>query len=228
MFFLQRPPWRGERTSQQPARCGVVERASEQMRYPPDHKERTRQKVLELAAADLCNNGIEGTGIAEIMGAAGLTHGGFYAHFASKDEMVAAAVTHIFGRLMQKLETGVAEKGAEKTFDLFIKAYLSAEHRDNPASGCPIAALAGEMRRQPSVTKQAYDESLERYIGVIATLLPPKSGRAQTDLAASLLSEMVGAMLLARCAVDDKTSERVLSRARRSVKARCCEAQAIQ
>jgi len=75
------------------------------MRYPPDHKERTRQKMLDLAAADLCVNGIERTGIAEIMRSAGLTHGGFYAHFASKDEMVAAAITQMFGRLNEKLET---------------------------------------------------------------------------------------------------------------------------
>jgi len=190
------------------------------MRYPPDHKERTRQKVLDLAAADLCVNGIERTGIAEIMQSAGLTHGGFYAHFASKDEMVAAAITQMFGRLTGKLETGMQHLGPAKTLDLFINSYLSTKHRDNPAQGCPIAALAGEVQRQPASTKHAYSVALQRYLRTIAALLPLENGEAQTDLAASLLMEMVGALLLARCVTDNHASERVLEGAKHSVEMR--------
>ena len=195
------------------------------MRYPPDHKERTRQKVLDLAAADLCVNGIERTGIAEIMQSAGLTHGGFYAHFASKDEMVAAAITQMFGHLTGKLETGMQHLGPAKTLDLFINSYLSTKHRDNPAQGCPIAALAGEVQRQPASTKHAYSVALQRYLRTIAALLPLENGEAQTDLAASLLMEMVGALLLARCVADNQASERVLEGAKHSVEMRFGEPQ---
>jgi len=195
------------------------------MRYPPDHKERTRQKVLDLAAADLCVNGIERTGIAEIMRSAGLTHGGFYAHFASKDEMVAAAITQMFGRLNEKLETGIRHHGPARTLDLFINSYLSTKHRDNPAHGCPIAALAGEVQRQPATTKLAYSVGLERYLRTIAALLPLEKGKGQTDFAASLLMEMVGALLLARCVADNQASERVLEGAKHSVEMRFGEPQ---
>jgi TetR/AcrR family transcriptional repressor of nem operon len=195
------------------------------MRYPPDHKERTRQKVLDLAAADLCVNGIERTGIAEIMRSAGLTHGGFYAHFASKDEMVAAAITQMFGRLNEKLETGMRHHGPARTLDLFINSYLSTKHRDSPARGCPIAALAGEVQRQPASTKLAYSAGLERYLRTIAALLPLDKGKGQTDFAASLLMEMVGALLLARCVADNQASERVLEGAKHSVEMRFGEPQ---
>lgn len=195
------------------------------MRYPPEHKDRIRRKVLDLAAAELCVNGIEGTGIAEIMRSAGLTHGGFYTHFASKDDMVAAAITRMFGRLTEKLETGIKTLGPANTFDLFIESYLSAKHRDNPARGCPIAALAGEIQRQPAGTREAYSVGLERYLCTIAALLSFEKGKRQTDLAASLLMEMVGALLMARCVTDNQASVRVLERAKRSVALRCREPQ---
>lgn len=193
------------------------------MRYPPDQKDRTRQKVIDLAAADLCVHGIERTGIAEIMRSAGLTHGGFYAHFGSKEEMVAAAITQMFGRLTEKLETGIRHIGRARTLEMFIDSYLSARHRDSPAHGCPIAALAGEVQRQPAGTKQAYSTGLERYIRTIAALVPRETGKPRAESAASLLMEMVGAMMLARCVTDTQASDRVLRRAKRSVARRFCE-----
>lgn len=195
------------------------------MRYPPDHKDRIRQKVLDRAAADLCVNGIEGTGIADIMRSAGLTHGTFYAHFASKEEMVAAAITQMFARLSDRLETGIRRLGPARTLDLFIDHYLSTKHRDDPINGCPIAALAGEIQRQPAGLREAYSVALERYLRTIAALLPPEDGnqedgKRREDFAASLLTEMVGALLLARCATDNKASRRVLESAKNSVAAR--------
>jgi len=159
------------------------------------------------------------------MRSAGLTHGGFYAHFASKDEMVAAAITQMFGRLNEKLETGIRHHGPARTLDLFINSYLSTKHRDNPAHGCPIAALAGEVQRQPATTKLAYSVGLERYLRTIAALLPLEKGKGQTDFAASLLMEMVGALLLARCVADNQASERVLEGAKHSVEMRFGEPQ---
>lgn len=195
------------------------------MRYPADHKERTRRRVIDLAAADLCVKGIERTGIAELMRSAGLTHGGFYTHFASKDEMVAAAITYMFGRLTEKLEMGMRHVGSAKTLELFINSYLSTKHRDDPAHGCPIAALAGEIQRQPAGTRKAYSAGLERYLRTIAALLPREKAGERTDRAASLLMEMVGAMLLARCAADDQASKHVLERVKHSVEMRFGEPQ---
>jgi TetR/AcrR family transcriptional repressor of nem operon len=206
-------------------RCGVGFPWQENgdMRYGPEHKKRTRRKVVDLAAARLRTHGVEATGVAEIMQLAGLTHGGFYAHFKSKDSLVVAAIERMFEEVTGRIEEAMARYGPARTLDLFVDGYLCGSHRDNASRGCPIAAFAGEIKRRPRAARDAFDRGVERHIVAIARLLPLKKGKLQLDLAASILAEMTGALLLSRCATDDTASERVLERARRQVKARASE-----
>src|SRR5215468_10383146 len=111
------------------------------MRYDENHKERTRARVLAQAAAAIRSKGIKRVGVAEIMAGAGLTHGGFYAHFASKDDLVAAAIPQMFDEAMAAFEHQTAGKAPSAALAAYVDSYLSPRHRDAQATGCPLAAL---------------------------------------------------------------------------------------
>jgi len=193
------------------------------MRYDPEHKQRTRQKVLDIAAVRLRTHGVEESGVATIMELAGLTHGGFYAHFASKNALVVAAIERMFEQVTGRIDAGLERYGQAKTFALFVDRYLHTSHRDDASMGCPIAALAGEFGRLPRPAREAFNRGVERHIEAIANMLPLKKDRLRVDLATSIMAEMVGALLLARCATHEGASKRILERARRLVKARAAE-----
>src|SRR5690349_21849670 len=107
------------------------------MRYDAEHKERTRRKVLSEAAGAIRQHGPAGVGVAELMAKAGLTHGGFYAHFKSKDELIAEAITEMFDAQYRHFLACVEDREPAKGLALFVENYLSARHRDKPETGCP-------------------------------------------------------------------------------------------
>jgi AcrR family transcriptional regulator len=176
-------------------------------RYGKQHKQATRQRILEAAGRRLKRDGIDGAGIATLMADAGLTNGAFYAHFASKDDLVATAVADQLRNQRESLSTlAPGRAGAEQ----YVRAYLSVEHRDNPDDGCPSAALLDEIGRCPDAVKRAYTDGLLVGIDDIAARLAPEdppSARAKT---LSVFALMVGTLQLSRALADRQLADQVL------------------
>jgi TetR/AcrR family transcriptional regulator, transcriptional repressor for nem operon len=176
-------------------------------RYGKQHKQATRQRILETAGRRLKRDGIDGSGIATLMADAGLTNGAFYAHFASKQDLVATAVADQLRNQRESLSTlapgraGIAQ---------YVRAYLSVEHRDNPDDGCPSAALLDEIGRCPDAVKRAYTDGLLAGIDDIAARLAPEdppSARAKT---LSVFALMVGTLQFSRALADRQLADEVL------------------
>ncbi|MGO9930242.1 MAG: TetR/AcrR family transcriptional regulator [Steroidobacteraceae bacterium] len=190
------------------------------MRYDADQKQRTHKQILAEAARAIRTKGPERMVVAEVMNKLGLTHGGFYAHFASKDDLVAQAITSMFDqgsaqflRLTQGLEP-------RQALQAYIDWYLSAAHRDAPGGGCPLAAVSGDLPRLPEAARLRYSEGVEGLAARVATLLRALGAKNAEALALSAVSEMAGAMTLARAVADPARSNQILRNSREIVKAR--------
>jgi TetR/AcrR family transcriptional repressor of nem operon len=174
------------------------------MRYEKGHKEATRQKIVEVAAAEFRRNGIEGIGVADLMAKAGLTHGGFYSHFKSKEELVQAAMEEAAKKSRFRK---IAEEGG--SLEELIRTYLRPELRDTPERGCAIAALVSEIGRHSLDTRKGLTASVERLLGFIEQRLPEgKADRRKTAI--GIFSTMMGALQLARTVSDKKLSDKIL------------------
>ena len=190
------------------------------MRYADTRKQQTREKVVRAAAAAVRAKGPDGVGVAEIMAQAGLTHGGFYAHFPSKEALVAAAVEEAFSqgaRRFLRLTEGLA---ADAALGAFIDVYLSMDHRNSPEHGCPVAALANDLPRQGPAVRAAFELGVDRLIAGIEAGLPEPEPRARRSLAISLVAEMAGAVALARGLSDAFLAAEVLEASRIRIRAR--------
>jgi TetR/AcrR family transcriptional repressor of nem operon len=190
------------------------------MRYTDSHKQETRRKVLRAAAAAVRAKGPDGVGVAEIMAEAGLTHGGFYAHFPSKEALVAAAVTEAFQQSRRRFERLTEGMSPADALAAFVEAYVSADHRSNPQRGCPISTLANDLPRQGPLVREAFDQGVAGTIGRVEAWLPPGDPVARRGLARSLVAEMAGAVALARAISDDGLAEQVLADSRAQIHSR--------
>jgi len=184
------------------------------MRYSRQHKDETHNRLLKKAAEEFRRNGVQGTGIAPLMGQLGLTHGGFYAHFDSKNELIAQATGPMFedglaGRMFAAAEAAPKGKGVRAIVD----HYLSAQHRDSP-EGCALAGLAGEMARQPKSVRKAYISAMNHRLKRIAALLPGDDEKARFDRARLLMAGMAGTMMIAKAMSDRDVSDHFLEQAR--------------
>ncbi|MBA1288757.1 TetR/AcrR family transcriptional regulator [Pseudomonas japonica] len=182
------------------------------MRYSQDHKAQTYQRILREASARFRRDGIAATGLQPLMKALGLTHGGFYAHFASKQ----ALVETVLREATAEMDTVVAEAAANPTpLEALIDRYLSEGHRDHPERGCPFPTLAAELgqRGEPS---EIVDEAIEGRLALIAKLLQGEDAEARATV---LWSSLVGALVLARSVKDPALSTRILEDTKRSLKA---------
>ncbi len=171
-------------------------------RYGKDHKEATRRRIIDAAGRRLKRDGIDGSGIAPLMADAGLTNGAFYAHFDSKEDLVANVLVEQLGEQCESFSAMPVEQ--------IVRSYLSVEHRDNPEAGCPSAALLDEIGRSTDTTKRAYTDGLLKVIDDIAGRLAsddPSSGRVQTLSAFSL---MVGTLQVSRALADRQLADQVL------------------
>jgi AcrR family transcriptional regulator len=182
----------------------VKERA---VRYGTEHKQATRRRIIETAGRRLKRDGIDGSGIATIMADAGLTNGAFYAHFASKDDLVATAVAD----QLRDQRTSFSERAPGRAgVEQYVREYLSVQHRDNPGDGCPSAALLDEIGRCTDATKRAYTDGLLAVIDdITARLAPadPPSARAKT---LSVFALMTGTLQLSRALADKQLADEVL------------------
>jgi TetR/AcrR family transcriptional repressor of nem operon len=179
------------------------------MRYPKDQKQATRQRILEAAGRRFKQDGIDGAGVAAVMSDAGLTNGAFYAHFASKEDLVANVLAD---QLRVQRENFDSQPSARAGLEAFIRAYLSPEHRDMCADGCPSAALLDEIVRRPATTRQVFtDELLTTADDIAARLDRTDADAARTD-ALTILGSMIGTLQLARALTDRDLSDQLLDR----------------
>src|SRR5918996_31531 len=169
-----------------------------------------RQQILNVAGTLFRQRGFDGIGVADIMKHAGLTHGGFYGHFASKDDLAAEACARVLGR----------ERWAERlagtphpSFGALVRGYLSPRHRDDPGHGCLIAALGSDIVRQPRSVRRAFTEGLRAAVEELRTLLPGRSAPARREKALATWAGLVGALILARAVDDRKLSDEILEAA---------------
>jgi len=173
-------------------------------------KELTHERIVETAARAIRRSGYNGTSVADIMKEAGLTHGGFYAHFASREAMLAEAAERA-GAESVALSASVAAKAKpEQALQAMVRAYLSEEHVKSPEIGCPIAALGSEMPRQAPEVRRAATRHIKETIDMVARQLPDWGQPAAHERALFTVSASVGALLLARAVDDPKLSEALL------------------
>lgn len=190
------------------------------MRYTEGHADQTRDRILRHAAADIRKHGPDAVSVSRVMSAAGLTHGGFYAHFPSKDDLVAQAMERMFEQAKRRFETVTEGLAGPAALAAFIDSYVSESHRDHPERGCPVAALAGDLPRMKGAMRRAYDKGFDGMVGRIERHLPEAMEGDRSALALSVISEMIGAVALSRAIADRATSERLLASTRASLKAR--------
>jgi TetR/AcrR family transcriptional repressor of nem operon len=190
------------------------------MRYDASHKEETRKRLVKAAARAIRAEGPFKVGVAGVMADVGLTHGGFYAHFASKDALVAAGVERMFEEGRRTLERETSGRPPAAGLAAYIDFYLSQRHRDSRTAGCPLPFLAADAPRLPEAARNRFAQGVadltERIAGHLAKLGRPEGGGE----ASSLLSEMVGALALARADPDPVRSDAILTRSRAALKAR--------
>jgi TetR/AcrR family transcriptional regulator, transcriptional repressor for nem operon len=186
------------------------------VRYNKEHKEATRRRIIETAGRRFKQDGIDGSGIATLMGDAGLTNGAFYAHFDSKDDLVATVI----GEELSRQAKGFGELPPGRAgLEEFVRWYLSSDHRDHRDTGCPSAALLDEIGRSTKETKRAYTKGAKTILDEICTRLEPGDPGSARGPALALFAMMVGAMQLARALTDRKLSDAVLAEGIRSAQA---------
>lgn len=182
----------------------VKERA---VRYSEEHKQATRRRIIETAGRRFKRDGIDGSGIATLMADAGLTNGAFYAHFASKEDLVATAVAD---QLREQRASFSERVPGRAGVEQYVREYLSVQHRDNPDDGCPSAALLDEIGRCTDATRRAYTDGVLAVIDDIAARLAPgdpPSARAKT---LSVFALMIGTLQLSRALADKHLADEVL------------------
>jgi len=190
------------------------------MRYEPDHKQQTRQRVLKAAARAIRAEGPHQMAVAKVMAKAGLTVGGFYAHFSSKDDLIAAAIDEMFAEARSRVILETGELPPTEALAAYIDFYLSPAHRDARATGCPMASLAADLPRLTEKTRERFAAGvaeLRRRLGDQLARLghgDPEAG------ASSMIAELVGALSLARAEPDPALSDVILARSKAALKRR--------
>jgi len=179
------------------------------MGYSRAQKARTHKRIVAIAAKRFREKGLAGFGIAELMKEAGLTVGGFYKHFDSRDHLVAEAVSSAFGGWKRRVDAA-ASGGPPVSYEKLIDDYLNQAHRDNPGTGCAFSALAPEIARSDKRTRALASEQVRNDIQLIAALLPEKDKRTVRSRAILTFSALVGAMALARAVSDEALSREIL------------------
>jgi TetR/AcrR family transcriptional repressor of nem operon len=182
------------------------------MRVSREQAAENREKILSMAARLFREKGFDGIGIGDLMKSAGLTHGGFYGHFSSKEDLMAQSCERAIDELLVRHQARAGESDDRLTrYQRFIANYLSSEHRDNPGSGCLMAALGADAARQSPLVKRAFTQGANRLLSAAIKMLPAQKSEAEKREEAMLtLATLVGAQVLARALDDPELSEEIL------------------
>lgn len=186
------------------------------MKVSREQAAENRGKILTAAAKLFRQYGFEGISVADLMKKAGLTHGGFYGHFSSKEELMAQACTQAFGETL-KTWNAARDSGHPNPIGEFAKTYLTSRHRDLPGSGCAAAALAVDASRQGAQVREALTAGVRDHVDVIAQMSAGKTAAARRDKALATYAAFIGALVMSRAVDDAKLSEDFLRAVRESV-----------
>src|SRR5256884_302042 len=170
------------------------------MRYSKEHKLEARARIVKKASMRLRERGAHGIGVADLMKDAGLTHGGFYAHFDSREALVIEAFSHAMDRSTEHWRKLTEQTPPEKRLATIVESYLTPVHRDDPGRGCAIPTLAAEIARENPRTRKAFAAKLEQMIDAIAAQIPDLPRKAARKQAMAVIATMMGTMVLARVA----------------------------
>ncbi|MDI6831990.1 MAG: TetR/AcrR family transcriptional regulator [Actinomycetota bacterium] len=185
-----------------------------------ERKERSRERILTSAGTLMREKGISGASVAEVMEGAGMTVGGFYAHFASKRSLMAEALRDAFRRSRALLAASAGERKGSEWVNAVARSYLSRQHRDNPHLGCPLPATLGEVAREDAELREALAEEIGESVEEMASRLREAGADNPRDEALAVLSTMVGGLTLARALKGNALSDQVLLACRRHIE-RC-------
>jgi TetR/AcrR family transcriptional repressor of nem operon len=183
------------------------------VRYPKQQKADTRGKILMAAARRFRESGYDGAGVDAIMSEAGLTAGGFYSHFSSKEVLFAEAMAMALdpGKALRAAKSTGA--GAADPLGGLIKGYLSRTHRDTVADGCPLPAITADVARKSDATRESYERQFLRFVNEIEALLS-ESGASARERALAVLAQCVGGLMLSRAVKNEKLSDQILKSCR--------------
>jgi len=185
------------------------------MPYTPEHRRRTRQRILTSAALHVRRLGAAGAGVDAIMAGAGLTAGAFYAHFPKKDALLAEIVTSGLHRLSDMLFAGLENVRGVPFLATVTRRYLSRRHRDDIDGGCIVSVLLGEMPRQSPEVRAAFERGLVEAVDRVAPCVPAAATQSARDRALATMALFTGGIMLARAVEDPDLSDRILAACRR-------------
>ena len=185
------------------------------MRKSRQESAETRQNIVEAASVEFRSKGIDGTSLADLMAAAGLTHGGFYKHFESKEQVIEESLALAADSMVESWKRTFAAAPEKRGLDTAIAEYLSNDHRDHLAAGCPFAALGSELAHGSEAVREATTKGFLKMIDTIASQMDGMSTAAAKKEALWLLSAMVGAVTMARVVTNPDLSKTILQQARK-------------
>jgi len=180
------------------------------MRYDREHKARTHERIVKSASRQFRAEGLNGPGVIKVMKATGLTHGGFYKHFKSKDDLVAEAIDQSVREIGAQLAEWAKQGRPGEAWKELVKKYLSIEHCEHVESGCPMAALAPDFARTPPSVRRKIRASMETYRKQVAEFMPGENAAAKERNFTLIFTAMVGALSVARTMSDAEDKQRVL------------------
>jgi TetR/AcrR family transcriptional regulator, transcriptional repressor for nem operon len=186
------------------------------MRVSREKAAEHRERIIDAAGALFRAKGFHGIGVADIMKAADLTHGGFYGHFSSKDDLVAQSSKRIMGRAAENWSK-IATSDPADPFEALLQHYLSHRHRDDPGQGCAFAALGNDAARSGKGVRNAFAEGLEPLLAILAESIPGKSKAVRRRKALTAMAALVGALTLARAVEGNPLSNEMLDAVRREL-----------
>ena len=197
------------------------------MRYVKGHGSQTRSRIVEEASYGLRQTGANGMSVADLMKLAGLTHGGFYSHFESREALVVEAFALAMDRTVShwlKLMNGMP---IEERFDVIVESYLSPRHRDDRAHGCVLPALGSDIARSSQKARRIFARKLDEMIDVVARLFPEKSPKEARQIATGALATMMGSIALARAVGNKKLSDEILGAGRQALSGQSARRRAL-
>jgi TetR/AcrR family transcriptional regulator, transcriptional repressor for nem operon len=187
------------------------------MRYSREHKLETHARIVKRASVRIREKGAHGIGVADLMKDAGLTHGGFYAHFDSREALVIEAFAYAMDRSNERWRKLAEQTPPDKRLAAIVEQYLTPLHRDDPGHGCAVPTLGAEIARESPKTRKAFAAKLEQMIGLLAEQIPGVPRSTARKQAMATIATMMGALVLSRIAGNGDFSDEILAAGRDAV-----------
>jgi TetR/AcrR family transcriptional repressor of nem operon len=198
------------------------------MRYSREHKLETHARIVKKASVRIREKGAHGIGVADLMKDAGLTHGGFYAHFDSREALVIEAFAYAMDRSTERWRKLAETTPPDQRMATIVETYLTPLHRDDPGHGCAVTALGAEIARESPKTRKAFAAKLEQMVDMLAEQMPEVPRKAARKQALATLSTMVGALVLSRIAGSGEFSDDILAAGRDAALSRPAPAKSVK